>query len=102
MPPTSKELWEEGAVFDSFFLVRNGIFNEKDLIRDIVEEPQKFPGCSGTRCLQDNITDLKAQTAANYTGIQLIRQLIAEYTMDVVQVYQESPIHIYSQLTLIF
>lgn len=52
----------------------------------MLEEPTKFPGCSGTRCLQDNITDIKAQVAANHCGIRLIHQLIEEYTMDVVQV----------------
>ena len=45
-----------------------------------------MPGTSGTRCFQDNVTDLKAQVAANHTGIRLVRQLIEEYTMDVVQV----------------
>lgn len=86
MPPTSKALWEEGAIFHSFILVRDGIFNEEELIRIMIEEPQQYPGCSGTRCLRDNITDIKAQTAANNTGIHLIRQLIEEYSMDVVQV----------------
>ena len=27
--------------------------------------PGKFPGCSGTRNLHDNISDLRAQVAAN-------------------------------------
>ena len=29
-------------------------------------EPAKYPGCSGSRNLQDNISDLKAQVAANH------------------------------------
>lgn len=86
MPPNSKFLWEEGAVFDSFLLVRDGVFAEKELQRLLCEEPAKMPGTSGTRCFQDNVTDLKAQVAANHTGIRLVRQLIEEYTMDVVQV----------------
>ncbi len=86
MPPTSREIWEEGALVESFLLVRNGIFAEKELTKLIYEDPAQYPGCSGTRCLSDNISDLKAQAAANYTGIRLIHQLIAEYTMDVVQV----------------
>lgn len=86
MPPNSKFLWEEGAVFDSFLLVRDGVFAEKELRRLLCEEPAKMPGTSGTRCFQDNVTDLKAQVAANHTGIRLVRQLIQEYTMDVVQV----------------
>ncbi|KAL2285839.1 hypothetical protein FJTKL_07551 [Diaporthe vaccinii] len=86
MPPNSKFLWEEGAVFDSFLLVRDGVFAEKELQRLLCEEPAKMPGTSGTRCFQDNVTDLKAQVAAYHTGIRLVRQLI-EYTMDVVQMY---------------
>lgn len=90
MPPNSTSLWQEGAVFKSFLLVRDGKFMEEEVTRIMLEEPAKFPGCSGTRCLQDNITDIKAQVAANHCGIRLIHQLIAEYTMDVVQVsYQQ-------------
>ncbi|KAL1863104.1 hypothetical protein Daus18300_008096 [Diaporthe australafricana] len=87
MPPNSKFLWEEGAVFDSLMLVRDGVFAEEELRRLLCEEPAKMPGTSGTRCFQDNVTDLKAQVAANHTGIRLVRQLIEEYTMDVVQMY---------------
>jgi 5-oxoprolinase (ATP-hydrolysing) len=29
MPPHSKSIFEEGAVFKSFFLVKNGIFQEE-------------------------------------------------------------------------
>ena len=29
-------------------------------------EPAKYPGCSGTRNLHDNLSDLKAQVAANH------------------------------------
>lgn len=73
-------------MFDSFLLVRDGVFAEKELQRLLCEEPAKMSGTSGTRCFQDNVTDLKAQVAANHTGIRLVRQLIEEYTMDVVQV----------------
>ncbi|KAH8777626.1 Hydantoinase B/oxoprolinase-domain-containing protein [Diaporthe sp. PMI_573] len=70
MPLNAKFLWEEGAMFDSFLLVRNGMFVEKKLHH-----------------LLYNVTDLKAQVAVNHTGIRLVRQLIEEYTMDVVQMY---------------
>lgn len=73
-------------MFSSFLLVRDGRMDEEGLYKALVTEPSKYPGCSGTRCYQDNITDLKAQVAANQCGIRLIRSLIAEYTMDVVQV----------------
>lgn len=87
MPPTSKYLSEEGAVFESFLLIRDGNFNEVDLERILCIEPAKFPGCSGSRCFPDNVTDIKAQAAANHCGIRLVRKLIEEYTMPVVQLY---------------
>ncbi|KAF3760134.1 hypothetical protein M406DRAFT_269205 [Cryphonectria parasitica EP155] len=87
MPPTSKHLSEEGAVFDSFLLVRDGRFHEDELQRILCVEPARYPGCSGSRCFQDNVTDIKAQAAANHCGIRLVRKLIDEYTMPVVQLY---------------
>jgi 5-oxoprolinase (ATP-hydrolysing) len=88
MPPSSKHLWEEGAVFDSLLLVRDGKFADEELERILCEDPTKYAGSSGSRCFQDNVTDIKAQAAANHCGIRLVRQLIDEYTMDVVQVSQ--------------
>lgn len=64
MPPHSKSLLEEGATFKSFKLVKNGIFQEEALVEELMK-PGKIPGCSGTRNLSDNLSDLKAQVAAN-------------------------------------
>ncbi|KAK7866095.1 hypothetical protein R5R35_011613 [Gryllus longicercus] len=86
MPPHSKSLLEEGASFKSFKLVKRGIFNEKELI-DALMAPGKIPGSSGTRNLQDNLSDLKAQIAANHKGITLVSELIDAYGLDVVQAY---------------
>lgn len=88
MPPTSKWLWEEGAVFEAFKVVENGIFKEEELAQKLLE-PAQHPGCSGTRCLQDNISDIRAQIAANHRGAQLIHSLIADYGMNVVQFYMQ-------------
>ncbi|RAK98170.1 5-oxoprolinase [Aspergillus ibericus CBS 121593] len=90
MPPSSKELTEEGALFESFLLIRDGVLDEAGLARLLCDEPAKYPGSSGTRRYQDNVTDLKAQVAANHCGIRLIHQLIEEYSMDVVQVYMKA------------
>ena len=87
MPPHSKYLWEEGATFKSFKLVDKGKFREKELIEALLEEPAKHPGCAGTRCLQDNLSDLKAQVAANQKGIILVSELIDYYGLNVVQSY---------------
>lgn len=70
--------------------------DEEGLYQALVVEPSKFPGCSGSRCYQDNITDLKAQVAANHCGIRLIRQLVATYTMDVVHVGLWIPTTLYA------
>lgn len=78
MPAGSVELYEEGATIVSEFLVRDGVFNE-DMIRKVMlEDPAKFPGCSGTRKLADNINDLKAQVSANAKGASLVSELITE------------------------
>jgi len=33
MPPHSKSIFEEGAVFKSFFLVKNGVFQEQGKLK---------------------------------------------------------------------
>jgi len=92
MPPFSHTLLEEGACIKSFKLVVGGVFQEEG-ITELLQAPGKQPRqahelpCSGTRNLRDNISDLKAQIAANQKGINLVTELIAEYTLPVVQAY---------------
>ncbi|OLL25443.1 hypothetical protein NEOLI_003786 [Neolecta irregularis DAH-3] len=90
MPPTSKELFEEGAAIYSSKLVKKGKFDEEGVTNLLLHEPSKLPGCSGTRCLRDNISDLKAQVSANKRGIDLIKVLVEDYGEDVVQFYMRS------------
>lgn len=87
MPPNSKTIFEEGASIVSFKIVDKGKYNRSELLRYLVEEPAKHPGCSGTRCLGDIESDLKAQISANQKGASLIRLLIKEYSLEVVQKY---------------
>lgn len=87
MPPHSKELYQEGAAIKSEKLVSEGKFNEERITDLLYKEPAQYPNCSGTRCLADNLNDLKAQIAANKKGINLISTLIEEYGEDVVQFY---------------
>ncbi|EGO61350.1 5-oxoprolinase [Neurospora tetrasperma FGSC 2508] len=87
MPPHSRELYQEGAAVKSEKLVSEGKFNEDRVIELFHKEPAQYPGCSGTRCLADNINDLRAQVSANQKGISLIETLIAEYGEDTVQFY---------------
>jgi len=58
MPPNSKEIFQEGAAIKSEKLVSEGHFDEKKVTYLLLEEPAQHPGCSGTRCLTDNINDL--------------------------------------------
>lgn len=87
MPPNSKQLWQEGATIFSELLVKDGKFQEDKIIHKLLEEPSKYPGCSGTRRLSDNLSDLKAQIAANQKGIQLISLLVKEFGLDVINAY---------------
>uniref|UniRef100_A0A672PT71 5-oxoprolinase, ATP-hydrolysing n=1 Tax=Sinocyclocheilus grahami TaxID=75366 RepID=A0A672PT71_SINGR len=64
MPPHSTCLQQEGAVFTSFKLVT--------AVTEALMAPAQYPGCSGTRNLRDNLSDLRAQVAANQRGCQLV------------------------------
>lgn len=89
MPPNSTELWQEGAAIRSFLLIRNGKFDEEG-IKNLLLEPGKFPGCVGSRRLDDNLSDLKAQVAANNKGVGLIQALMQEYSQSIVQLYMSA------------
>ncbi|EDV21658.1 uncharacterized protein TRIADDRAFT_30232 [Trichoplax adhaerens] len=86
MPARSTTLEQEGAIFKSFKLVKNGIFQEKE-VTEMLMRPGQIPGNSGTRNLHDNLADLRAQVAANQKGITLVTGLIKEYSLEVVQAY---------------
>jgi 5-oxoprolinase (ATP-hydrolysing) len=86
MPPDSKYLWEEGMCVKSFKLVDDGIFQEEEVTK-LLMAPGKLPGCSGSRNLHNNISDLRAQVAANQKGISLVTELINSYGLETVQAY---------------
>ncbi|KAJ1985073.1 hypothetical protein H4R34_000250 [Dimargaris verticillata] len=79
MPPTSCDLYQEGAAIEAFKIVDCHQFQLQGITRLLVDEPARYPKCSGTRCLRDNLSDLKAQIAANNRGITLLRRLVREY-----------------------
>ncbi|KLU86400.1 5-oxoprolinase [Magnaporthiopsis poae ATCC 64411] len=87
MPPHSRELYQEGASIKSEKFVSEGKFDEERVIELFYHEPARQPGCSGTRCLADNINDLRAQVSANQKGISLIEGLIEEYGESTVDFY---------------
>ncbi|AEY95174.1 FABR114Cp [Eremothecium gossypii FDAG1] len=90
IPPNSKELYEEGAMIYSEKVVKAGQFNEALLKKLLFEDPAKYPGCSGSRRLSDNISDIKAQIAANTRGIQLLNQLVDVFGLGTVTRYMDA------------
>ncbi|RLN20764.1 hypothetical protein BBJ28_00012718 [Nothophytophthora sp. Chile5] len=94
MPPLSKTLSEEGAAIVAFKLVdgKAGEFREQE-ITDILLQKGRVDDhgqpCIGTRNLRDNLSDLRAQVAANRRGVVLMHELCAEYSLPVVTAYME-------------
>jgi 5-oxoprolinase (ATP-hydrolysing) len=86
MPPNSKSLEDEGAMIIAFKLVKDGLFQEEG-ITEILCAPGKLPGNYATRNLKDNLSDLKAQVAANNAGIRLLQELVDEHGLLEVQSY---------------
>ena len=68
MPPRSTELAEEGAAIVALKLVEGGAFQEA-AVSDALLAPGRLgrPAVAGARCLADNLSDLRAQVAANNT-----------------------------------
>jgi 5-oxoprolinase (ATP-hydrolysing) len=60
MPPTSVNIFEEGANIHSFKVVNNGMFDRKGLIEYMIDKPASYPGNSGCRNFRDVESDLKA------------------------------------------
>lgn len=83
MPPHSVTLEEEGANIIAFKLVKNGRFDEKG-ITDILMN-QEHP----SRGLKDNLSDLRAQVAANNSGIRLLLSLVNDQGLNKVQAYMQ-------------
>ncbi|CAM9669197.1 unnamed protein product, partial [Sphacelaria rigidula] len=78
----------EGAAIVAFKLVAGGVFDEKGVSKLLHAPGERGdPACSGTRNLQDNLSDLRAQVAANTRGVSLLRGLVREYGLDVISAY---------------
>jgi 5-oxoprolinase (ATP-hydrolysing) len=81
MPPFSRLLEEEGIVFRSMPIVRDGLFDEEALMDALTNNP--YP----SRNPADNITDIQAQIAANKTGAVLLHEIIDRYGLETVTAY---------------
>ncbi|RSM16667.1 hypothetical protein CDV31_004439 [Fusarium ambrosium] len=86
MMPDSKELWEEGLNVPAMKIVSQGRFLEEE-VREAFNLAGSFPGCSPTRRIQDNLSDLKAQTSANQRGSMLLHRLCEEFSLPIVHKY---------------
>lgn len=60
MPPTSVNIFEEGAEIVSFKIVDGGVFDRDGLIDYMVTKPAQYPSSSGCRNIRDVESDLKA------------------------------------------
>ncbi len=77
----SREVHEEGVLFDNWLLVENGRFREVETRRLLTEAP--YP----SRNPDTNLADLRAQIAANAKGDDEVRKMIDHFGLDVVQSY---------------
>jgi 5-oxoprolinase (ATP-hydrolysing) len=80
-PPFSKTLEDEGVVIDNVLILSQGQFQEQQF-RDILagaKHPARNP--------DQNIADMKAQIAANETGVGALGAVIARYGWDVTAAY---------------
>lgn len=60
MPPTSVNIFEEGAEIVSFKIVDGGVFDREGLVDYMVNKPAQYPRSSGCRNIRDVESDLKA------------------------------------------
>jgi 5-oxoprolinase (ATP-hydrolysing) len=83
MSPNATNIEQEGVYIDNLKLVDRGAFREKETYAAFTGA--KFPA----RNPLQNVNDLKAQIAANEKGVQELRQMMAQYTLPVVQAYMQ-------------
>ncbi|MGH6791469.1 MAG: hydantoinase B/oxoprolinase family protein [Methyloceanibacter sp.] len=81
MSPLAKSIEEEGIYIDPFKLVSRGRFREKAVFKLLTEAP--YPA----RNPEQNIADLKAQVAANETGVAELHKMVRHYGLATVQAY---------------
>jgi 5-oxoprolinase (ATP-hydrolysing) len=81
MPANSREIHEEGVLFDNWLLAENGQFREAATRHLLTEGP------FGSRNPDTNLADLRAQIAANQKGVDEVGKMIDDFGLDVVQAY---------------
>src|SRR5437899_2531878 len=79
MPASSRDLHEEGVLFDNWLLVSDGRFREEETLGLLTGA--RYP----SRNPATNLADLRAQIAANARGVEEVGRMIAHFGLDVVQ-----------------
>lgn len=83
MPPFSKSLSEEGVLIRCFKLVDGGVSREDDL-RKLLQSGE-WP----SRSVENNISDVSAQVAANGSGVRQLKELVDRYSLSLVRACME-------------
>ncbi|MFN4283160.1 MAG: hydantoinase B/oxoprolinase family protein [Alphaproteobacteria bacterium] len=81
MSPRATTIEEEGVYIDNFKLVDAGRFREAETIA--LFAGGRWPA----RNVAQNVNDLRAQAAANETGLRELEKLVRSYGLDVVRAY---------------
>ncbi|HEY7594220.1 MAG TPA: hydantoinase B/oxoprolinase family protein [Actinophytocola sp.] len=81
MPAGSREVHEEGVLFDNWLLVADGELREEETLELLSSAP--YP----SRDPQTNLTDLRAKIAANTKGVAEVGKMIDHFGLDVVRAY---------------
>ncbi|MBS0579999.1 MAG: hydantoinase B/oxoprolinase family protein [Proteobacteria bacterium] len=84
MPPFSRDIGEEGILFECFALVSAGTFNEPALRAALAAGP--WPA----RRPDQNVADLRAQLAANARGVAEIERAVQRHGLDTVHRYMRA------------
>ena len=81
MPAFSKNINDEGIVFDGFPILEKGKIKEKELLKKL--NKKKY----GSRDPEQNLYDIKAQLASNQRGILELKRIISAYGKEIVNKY---------------
>ena len=82
-PPDSTTIHQEGVLIDNFLFVRQGQLREQEM-RQLLGS-----GAYPCRNPDQNMADLRAQLAANETGVQELRKMVEHFGIEIVHAYMQ-------------
>lgn len=83
MPPFSKSLADEGVLIRCFKLVDGGVSREDELRKLLLS------GQWPSRSVENNISDVSAQVAANSSGVRQLKELVDRHSLGLVRACME-------------